>query len=161
MTRPGKVIMLRYYPAVIHKEPDSDFGVSFPDFPGCITAGHTQSEALAMGKEALALHISGMLEDGDAIPEPTPLDAVQAALRAEGDDDGVVTLIEAALAGPSKRINVTFEEALLEEIDSAAAAMGLNRSAFLAYSARDKLDGLLQRRLAAVLENDDDDRLAG
>jgi predicted RNase H-like HicB family nuclease len=30
-----------YYPAVIDKEPDSDFGVSFPDFPGCVSAGKT------------------------------------------------------------------------------------------------------------------------
>ena len=29
------------YIAVVHKEPDSDYGVSFPDFPGCITAGKT------------------------------------------------------------------------------------------------------------------------
>ena len=27
------------YVAIIHKDTDSDFGVSFPDFPGCITAG--------------------------------------------------------------------------------------------------------------------------
>ena len=27
------------YIAIIHKEPESDYGVSFPDFPGCITAG--------------------------------------------------------------------------------------------------------------------------
>ena len=32
------------YIAVIHKDPDSDFGVSFPDFPGCITAGATIDE---------------------------------------------------------------------------------------------------------------------
>jgi len=27
------------YIAIIHKEPGSDYGVSFPDFPGCITVG--------------------------------------------------------------------------------------------------------------------------
>jgi predicted RNase H-like HicB family nuclease len=29
------------YIALIRKEPDSDFGVDFPDFPGCVTAGRT------------------------------------------------------------------------------------------------------------------------
>ena len=41
------------YIAIIHKEPDSDFGVSFPDFPGCITAGRTLDEAKEMALEAL------------------------------------------------------------------------------------------------------------
>ena len=31
--------MLRYYPAVIHKDPGSDYGVSFPDFPGASDQG--------------------------------------------------------------------------------------------------------------------------
>ena len=33
------------YIAVVHKDPKSDFGVSFPDFPGCITAGSSIDEA--------------------------------------------------------------------------------------------------------------------
>ena len=28
---------MRQYIALIHKDADSDFGVSFPDFPGCVT----------------------------------------------------------------------------------------------------------------------------
>jgi hypothetical protein len=30
-----------YYIALVHKDPDSDFGESFPDFPGLVTAGRT------------------------------------------------------------------------------------------------------------------------
>ena len=56
------------YIAYLHKERRSDFGVSFPDFPGCITAGKTLDEARRMAAEALAIHIAGMAEDGDAIP---------------------------------------------------------------------------------------------
>ena len=55
---------MRHYIALIHKDEDSDFGVSFPDFPGCITAGSSV-------QEALALHIEGMNEDGLPIPEPS------------------------------------------------------------------------------------------
>jgi len=38
------------YIAVIHKDPDSDFGVSFPDFPDCITAGATIDEGAYWGR---------------------------------------------------------------------------------------------------------------
>ena len=64
------------YIALIHKDPESDYGVSFPDFPGCITAGATLDEAKAMAAEALAFHIKGMTEDGDPIPEPRSLEAI-------------------------------------------------------------------------------------
>jgi predicted RNase H-like HicB family nuclease len=52
------------YIAIVHKDSESDFGVSFPDFPGCITAGSNIDEAKDMAQDALALHIQGMLEDG-------------------------------------------------------------------------------------------------
>jgi predicted RNase H-like HicB family nuclease len=66
------------YIGVIHKDPDSDFGVSFPDFPGCITAGHTLAEAKTMAEEALNLCIEEMQAAGEPIPAPSSLDAVLA-----------------------------------------------------------------------------------
>jgi predicted RNase H-like HicB family nuclease len=62
------------YPAVIHKEPQSDYGVSFPDFPGCVTAGVDQADAAIMAAEALAFHIESMLADGLELPQPTRLE---------------------------------------------------------------------------------------
>jgi predicted RNase H-like HicB family nuclease len=67
------------YIALIHKDADSDYGVSFPDFPGCITAGSTLDEARAMAVEALLFHIEGMREDGRIIPTPSPLADVMTA----------------------------------------------------------------------------------
>jgi predicted RNase H-like HicB family nuclease len=55
----------------IHKDPDSDYGVSVPDLPGCISAGSTFPEALTMAKEAIELHLESMLDDGLEIPAPT------------------------------------------------------------------------------------------
>ena len=55
----------------IHKDPDSDYGVSVPDLPGCISAGSTFCEALAMIREAIELHLEAMLDDGEEIPTPT------------------------------------------------------------------------------------------
>ena len=45
------------YIALIHKEPGSDYGVSFPDFPGCVTAGRTLDEAKREAFDALALQL--------------------------------------------------------------------------------------------------------
>jgi len=62
------------YPAIVHKEPGSDYGVSFPDFPGCITAGVDQADAALMAAEALGFHIEAMLADGEELPQPTRLE---------------------------------------------------------------------------------------
>jgi predicted RNase H-like HicB family nuclease len=59
---------MRYYIALLHKDPKSDYGVSFPDLPGCVTAGRTLDEARAMAIEALELHLQGMVEDREPIP---------------------------------------------------------------------------------------------
>ena len=67
--------MERFYIALIHKERGSDFGVSFPEFPGCVTAGSSVEEAFRMAKEALAGHIETMIERGVEIPSP-PVDLI-------------------------------------------------------------------------------------
>ena len=41
------------YPVVIHKDPDSDYGVTVPDLPGCFSAGETSDEALNEVVEAM------------------------------------------------------------------------------------------------------------
>ncbi len=51
------------YIALLRKKPSSDFGVDFPDFPGCATAGKTLEKARTMAAEALELYIVGMLGD--------------------------------------------------------------------------------------------------
>jgi predicted RNase H-like HicB family nuclease len=64
------------YIGLIHKDANSDFGVSFPDFPGVITAGTTLDDARAMAEEALALHVEGMVEDGQPMPHPSRLEEI-------------------------------------------------------------------------------------
>lgn len=118
-----------YYPAVIDKDADSDFGVHFPDFPGCITAGYTIEEAILNAHEALAGHVDMMVADGDALPEPSSLQDV----IADNDLSTVaVTLAPIILPGKVKRVNVTLDEGLLSEIDT----ISNNRSGFLAQAAR-------------------------
>ena len=124
---------MRHYIALIHKEPDSDFGVSFPDFPGCVTAGATLQEALAMAAEALAGHIETMVEAGDAVPEPSDADAV---MEDPENRDGVVVLVSMPDdAAKIIRVNVTLPAGLLRRIDARTD----NRSRFLAKAAEKAL----------------------
>lgn len=125
---------MRQYIALIHKDADSDYGVSFPDLPGCITAGSTLDEARDMAAEALALHLEGMAEDGEAAPEPSSLEAVMAD---KDNMDGVAILVPAPVAAPkSVRINVTLPSDVLEQIDQYAEREGFTRSGFLAQAAK-------------------------
>lgn len=125
---------MRQYIALIHKDADSDYGVSFPDLPGVISAGSTLDEARDMATEALALHIEGLIEDGEAIPEPSTLEDVMAIAE---NRDGVAVLIAApATIAKSVRVNVTLPSDVLEQIDQYAEREGFTRSGFLAQAAK-------------------------
>ena len=125
--------------ALIHEEAGS-FGISFPDFPGCISTADTLDEAVLRGAQALAFHIEGMVGDGEAIPQPRSL----AVLRADADfaddfADAVVAAVPIELPGKAVRVNITLDEHLLQAVDRAAAAIGATRSGYLAEAARVKL----------------------
>lgn len=124
-----------FYPVVIHKEPDSDYGVSVPDLPGCISAGETYEEALGMIKEAIELHIEGLLEDGDEVPGPTSIEQLQASKKYKGGTWALVDIDVDALMGPAERINITVPRHALRKIDAAAQLAGLNRSQYLTQAA--------------------------
>ncbi|RUW80170.1 MAG: hypothetical protein E5V52_06735 [Mesorhizobium sp.] len=59
---------MRQYVGLIHNDEASDFGVSFPDFPGVVTAGKSLRESLELAEDALTFHVEGMIEDGQPIP---------------------------------------------------------------------------------------------
>ncbi|MEW6265367.1 MAG: type II toxin-antitoxin system HicB family antitoxin [Thermodesulfobacteriota bacterium] len=122
------------YIAVIHKDPKSDFGVSFPDFPGCITAGRTIDEAKDLAQEALGLHIKGLIEDGERIPAASKLEDL--VVHPECSDAVAFVVISVPEAKAKVvRVNVTIPEDTLELIDTAAKRRGMSRSSFLVQAA--------------------------
>jgi predicted RNase H-like HicB family nuclease len=122
------------YIGLIHKDAESHFGVSFPDFPGVATAGIDLDDARAMAEEALAFHIEGMVEDGEAIPGPSSLEDIMAD---PDNRSGVAILIAVKTEAPKvMRVNVTLPSDILEQIDRYAEAHGLSRSGFLAQAAK-------------------------
>jgi predicted RNase H-like HicB family nuclease len=81
---------MKQYIAFVHKDHGSDYGVSFPDFPGCVTAGRTLEEAQRKAPEALSLHIAGMIEDGEKLPKPSTIDD---AVRDPASRGAVVAIV--------------------------------------------------------------------
>lgn len=136
------------YIAYLHKDRDSDFGVSFPDFPGCVTAGKTLEEAQRMAAEALALHIAGMVEDGEAVPEPSSLDAL-ADDPARKNAVAVLVSIEPP-AERRVRINITTQENQLKMIDKLAGRAGLTRSAYMVQSAISQFKSRMPKKRVSV-----------
>ena len=127
------------YIAVVHKEPASDYGVSFPDFPGCITAGKTIDEAKDLAYEALLLHWEGLREDGEPLPAPTNLeDIVADPENADAMAFLVVSVPDAQ--GKAKRINITMSEETLRRVDAAAKRRGLSHSSFLTRAAQEVME---------------------
>jgi predicted RNase H-like HicB family nuclease len=125
--------MLQYI-GLIHKDPGSDYGVSFPDLPGLITVGKDLDDARAMAEEALTFHIEGLIEDGEAIPEASSLEAIMADPE---NRDGVAILVAANTdAQKTVRVNITLPADVLAQIDKFAESHGYTRSGFLAQAAK-------------------------
>ena len=129
------------YIAFIHKEKDSVFGVSFPDFPGCISAGDNLDEALSSAAEALQGHVQMMEADGDKVPKPRSLDAIMKDKSLADEREGAIISVVPLIRdrGSTTRVNVSLDLGLLEAIDDAARARKQTRSAFLASAARREL----------------------
>lgn len=133
---------MAHCPAFIHKEEQSCFGVSFPDYPGCISAGDTYEEAYAQAVEALRMHVDIMRDDGDEVPRPTALEAVlsapELADQREGATIAMVPLF--AASGRTRRVSVSVDEAVLEAFDEAARSAGQTRSGLLTEAMRRALN---------------------
>jgi len=132
------------YIALIRKEKRSDFGVSFPDFAGCVTAGRTLDEARQFAEEALSLHIEGLLAEGESIPAPSTLETIMAASE---NLDAVAFLVSVTPAeSRSVRVNVTLPESVLQRIDACAEGEKESRSAFLADAALRRIEAIANSR---------------
>jgi len=128
---------MRSYIAILHKDENSDHGVSFPDFRGCVTAGSTIDEAKDMAHEALQFHIDEMKKDGDSIPEPSSLESV---MRDKNNSEGVALVVNVIVGKLEKtRVNVSFDKTLLKEMDERTRHIDKDRSRYLSDLVRNDL----------------------
>ena len=119
------------YPIHIQKDPDSDYGVIVPDLPGCFSAGHTIDEVMTMAREAIELHLEGLIEDGIPIPKPGSIEEHRDNPDYQEGTWAVVSVDPADLRLKTKRVNISMPERVLEAVDQYAAKKGETRSGLL------------------------------
>ena len=135
---------MSHYVAVVEKDADSAFGVWFPDVEGCFSAGDTLDQAVANAAAALRQHAEAVESAGRQLPNARSVDAVlhDKDVRASVKHGALLFAVPLlADAGRTVRINVSLDKALVDQIDEAASARGLTRSAFIAQAAREKIIG--------------------
>lgn len=116
------------YIALVRKDSDSDYGVEFPDFPGCVTATPVLEDVLHLAEEALRFHIEGLTEDGEPLPKPSSAAEIMADPR---NREALALFVELEEAPGEVQVDVTLPEEMVQKIDAKATARGLSRSAFL------------------------------
>lgn len=130
---------MKQFIALVHKDADSAYGVSFPDLPGCFSAADDYSALMKSAAEALAL----WFED-ETLVEPRGIEAIRAEVSddlAEGAFLVAVPYVKRTTA--MKRVNISMDSGTLDAIDQAASDMGLSRSAFLALAAQNQIEAAL------------------
>lgn len=92
---------------------------------------------------ALAFHVEGLVNDGEAIPQPRTIDAIKADPDlADWREEADLVLVPLLLdRGSSRRVNISLDRGLLEAIDDEARQRRMTRSAFLATAARHEIQG--------------------
>ncbi|MFJ4348852.1 type II toxin-antitoxin system HicB family antitoxin [Pseudomonas sp. NPDC089401] len=125
------------FPVVLHKDADSDYGVTVPDVPGCFSAGSTVAHALENVQEALALHFEGLVADNEALPQAREVDVHVANPDYAGGVWAVVDFDVTPYLGRAVRFNATLPENLLQRIDEKVRRdpRYASRSGFLASAA--------------------------
>ena len=86
------------FPAFFYYDEDG-ISIEFPDLPGCLPCAQSTEEAFHNAKEALGLHLYGMEQDGEPIPEPS------AVTELHPEEGAVLTMIDVFMPVVRDRIN--------------------------------------------------------
>jgi len=68
---------MKPYIVIVHKDPESAYGMTFPDAPGCFSAADELDDLFVMAEEALSLWAEGEIEDGRLMPAPRGLEELK------------------------------------------------------------------------------------
>lgn len=124
--------MEKNYKTFIHKG-KVGYGITFPDFPGCVSDGKTIDKVLENGKEVLQLMIDTLYESGQEIPVPGTID--DKWLQEECNDIECVGIISVEVPTKQIRINVSMADYVIARVDKYAKAHGQTRSGVLTEAA--------------------------
>jgi predicted RNase H-like HicB family nuclease len=124
----------QHYLAILERAESGGYGVYFPDLPGCVTGGDTESEAWGNAESVLNLHVAGMIEDGEILPAPS----LPSMVEHDPEVDEIARLLIGVDPAPTKvRVNVMLDANVLQAIDRVCD----NRSQFLSAAATAMLQG--------------------
>lgn len=130
---------MTHYIGIVHKDADSSYGISFPDLPGCFSAGEDLIELERNAIEAIEL----FLDDQDAADFPArDMNEIARSREADGDDHMLMAIPYIRSGGRAVRVNVSIDAHMLAAIDAAAKRRKLSRSAFLVSAAQNELAGV-------------------
>jgi predicted RNase H-like HicB family nuclease len=127
---------MRYPIAIESGDSKHAYGVVVPDLPGCFSAGDTLDEALSNAREAILLHLEGLLDDGQSFPKPTAIEQ----LRSKRSWTWAIVDVDVSeLGDKAARVNITLPQRILRAVDAHARKQGETRSGFLARAALDAM----------------------
>jgi|SRR5208282_5197753 len=115
---------MRYPIAIETGDAKHAFGVVVPDLHGCFSAGDTLDEALSNSREAILLHLEGLLDDGNLFPAPTPIEQLQNKRSDRGWTWAVVDIDTCELGNKAARIKFTLPQRILRAVDAHARKHG-------------------------------------
>ncbi len=128
---------MKTFIAVVHKDPDSAYGIRFPDVPGCFSAADDFDAVIPNAVEALSLYF-----EDQPLPEPRDLDVLRAELADKITEGAALIAVPLVVTTRTPaRVNISLDKGTLAAIDAAARARGLTRSAFLAQAATNEIEG--------------------
>ncbi|MDF7676791.1 type II toxin-antitoxin system HicB family antitoxin [Neisseriaceae bacterium ESL0693] len=134
-----KVIMFLYI--AIHKNAETGYGVTVPSLPGCFSYGDTLDDTVANAKEAIQLHIEGVLEDGE---EPNidqqSIDTLIASPEYSAAQWIGIEIDLSHLTLKPERFNVSRPKYALDKVDKHVLLTHDNRSNFLAKAALNQIN---------------------
>ena len=115
---------------------DDGVYIEFPDLPGCLPCAESLEKAAENAKEALGLHLYGMEQDKDEIPEPTPLDKIDIE---KGQIPLLVSVYMPLVRAKVKNISVNKTVTLPSWLNCVAESEGINFSQVLQNALKETL----------------------
>ena len=128
------------YLALVHKDDESAWGISFPDLQGCFSAADDEDDIITNAMEALELYA----EDLDILPEPRSISTIATDPYVAGELAQGSYLISIPFIRNTQRttrVNITLSKGLLDAIDAEATRRKLTRSGFIAQASEREIAG--------------------
>jgi predicted RNase H-like HicB family nuclease len=116
--------------AFAEKTEAGGYHATFPDVSECTTDAQDLAGLLVNARQALAGHLRGLADAGEAWPQPTPFEALKA------EPGAIPLLVDIAVDDRPVRVNISLGERLVGRLDVAAEARGMTRSGFIAQAVR-------------------------